>query len=248
MKPDLASNRSRASRQRQAAFTLIEMLTVMAIIAILAGILLPVLSGARGMTRRAQCGANLRQVGLGIRQYALDNRNYVPYATTPADWSNSSFTLLNTYMDSPKSFLCPSDPRQGAKTAADFTAFTTSTNVCSYSLARRMSCLANFKDFIIAIDRVGTGTGTGSDFITPGPLTFSLLSGNNSGVKGATWIDGNHGTKGGNVLFGDGRVSFATALPCDMVNATDNQTSERGVRPSWESYTPTWQITAQNPK
>jgi prepilin-type processing-associated H-X9-DG protein len=224
--------------RHRAPFSLIELLTVIGIIALLAGLLLPVLSGARDSSRRAECGSNLRQTGVGLRQFALDNGGFLPYATTPADWSNSSFTLLNSYLDNPKGFLCPGDRRTGVKPATDFTAFTTTANVCSYSLARRLSWLPQFKDFILALDRVGTGQGNPAGSTTPGPQTFSLLAGG-SGVKGARWVDGNHGTKGGNILFGDGRVSFEGALPVDMVNATNNQTAT--------PVTPR-QITAQNPK
>ncbi len=58
--------------QRGSAFTLIELLVVIAIIAILAAILFPVFGRARENARRTTCLSNLKQLGLGFKQYTQD--------------------------------------------------------------------------------------------------------------------------------------------------------------------------------
>src|SRR5688500_20156930 len=62
---------------RRRAFTLVELLVVIGIIAVLIGILLPTLTRARESARNAQCLSNLRQLGLGCMMY-MKQHNGVP--------------------------------------------------------------------------------------------------------------------------------------------------------------------------
>ena len=108
------------------AFTLIEILVVIAIVALLAAIIFPAFATARGKARSATCQSNLKQLGAAMAMYIGDYERY-PYAVDPSDkysniWKNQidaagvtvgNMTLLseamNPYIKSDAVWKCPSD-------------------------------------------------------------------------------------------------------------------------------------------
>ena len=66
------------SKRKGDAFTLVELLVVVAIIAIIMSLLLPALRNARLAAQGGVCLSNLHQIGLATRMYALENRNIMP--------------------------------------------------------------------------------------------------------------------------------------------------------------------------
>ncbi len=98
-------------RQRGAsAFTLIELLTVIAIIGILAAILIPVLGHVREKARTTQCLGNLRQLGLAGLLYAGNNRGMLPAGNWAGggNWAEKISPYLNLDKVTARSrFNCP---------------------------------------------------------------------------------------------------------------------------------------------
>ncbi|HYE61490.1 MAG TPA: prepilin-type N-terminal cleavage/methylation domain-containing protein [Phycisphaerales bacterium] len=83
--------RGRASR-RATGFTLIELLVVIGVIALLVGLLLPVLSGARAAARTVKCGVKLQSLSALTASFALDRKEQAPIAGRLWQHSRAQFT------------------------------------------------------------------------------------------------------------------------------------------------------------
>ena len=98
-----------SSFQRKRSFTLIELLIVIAIIAILASLLLPALQKARNRAQTVSCMSNQKQLALGMLAYSDSYKHLPPMKQTSLDGLNPTYAwaLLKTQTVPSKIFICP---------------------------------------------------------------------------------------------------------------------------------------------
>jgi prepilin-type N-terminal cleavage/methylation domain-containing protein len=94
----------------KAAFTLIEMLVVVAIIALLAGVAGPALTAAMRTAKIARATQDGRQVGLALRGYAHDNDGAYPDGTDITNSNEAFRELFPAYMQAESNFVVSSSP------------------------------------------------------------------------------------------------------------------------------------------
>jgi len=122
--------------RRVAAFTLVELLVVIGIIALLIAILLPSLARARHQAQLTTCMARLHDFAGSMVSYAAENRGYFPrHDITMAtgrnthDVSNRFYQILRTQFRRPhQTFFCPTTPDEYASEKFAFTYVTTDLN------------------------------------------------------------------------------------------------------------------------
>ncbi|MHB8968925.1 MAG: DUF1559 family PulG-like putative transporter [Pirellulaceae bacterium] len=123
-------NVSRLSRRHhRPGFTLVEMLTVIAIIGILVGLALPAINAARAASRKQACANNLRQFGIGLMSRAGRN---AALCSGASDWQrDGAVTEIGwvadlVKMESPVGqMLCPANPQRISETYNQLLSFNT---------------------------------------------------------------------------------------------------------------------------
>jgi type II secretory pathway pseudopilin PulG len=125
-----ASRRRKAGGWPRRAFTLVELLVVIASITILAALLLPALSEVKAKGKQTSCLSNLHQFGFALQMYASDNAGDL-VVNLPENLGSNSWVLGNlkiasqstnpaglrqgllfAYLGQPTVYWCPADPSQ----------------------------------------------------------------------------------------------------------------------------------------
>jgi len=188
------------------AFTLVELLCVIAIIGILAALVLPAISKSGAQAKRAQCVNHLRQVGLAFHNFAHDHNNKFPMALSRASGGSLEFAqnayrmngdfyfgfrhfqALSNELTTPELLICRTDTRLAARSFSEFSNENVSYFVCvSSTIDQPMSVLAGDRNVRI----VGGDTGKTLLKMAPGQYLW--------------WTAELHQFKG-NLLFADGHV------------------------------------------
>jgi prepilin-type N-terminal cleavage/methylation domain-containing protein/prepilin-type processing-associated H-X9-DG protein len=207
----LLAKRSAPSFQKT-GFTLVELLVVIGVIALLAGILVPSLAKARGHSRRTACLSNLRTLGQSLVMYANDHKERLPNGNPPQtadDWAGTQNVLVafnRNYVKSPAVFRCPEDNDD----------VPTEINNADYLTPN--SARLSYEFYSVwwtpekgpKLSKLSRAPGTNEQ----APLMWDL------NVDRSEWLlpDQNHGPKGANVLYADGHVTWQSGRNFDWYN------------------------------
>ena len=202
-------------------FTLIELLVVIAIIAILAAILFPVFAKAREKARQTSCLSNVKQMILGVLQYAQDYDEMLvpglagaPGKTTTWPVSrNAAFTsiamnmdLIYPYVNNVQMFFCPSSPN------------TVDAHAANYGFN---SALCPDTRGGLVPQRLGTLRNPAETFIVFDSGAYMMGWGYVTTPSGSFWYV--PGTAGGRNPAGESSIAIAAAYQNDYVSGRHNQ-------------------------
>jgi prepilin-type N-terminal cleavage/methylation domain-containing protein/prepilin-type processing-associated H-X9-DG protein len=112
---------------KRRAFTLVELLVVIGVLAIVAAILFPVFARRPHPSGKSSCQNNLKQLALGFKQYINDFDERFPLVQVTANTGSTTYTppygwadALQPYIRNTQVYQCPSDSAEGSEISSDF--------------------------------------------------------------------------------------------------------------------------------
>jgi prepilin-type N-terminal cleavage/methylation domain-containing protein len=198
------------------AFTLIELLMVIAIIAILAALLLPVLSAAKRRAWAAQCQSNLHQIGLGMKMYADENNDCYPESGGLIQWgATDAQTKKYGWMEQIVSgvqntnvYHCPGNAQLPAANQSAFNYFNgvRAAYVVAGSFAAVNGAAIKYSGaFVLSGDTIDSGRYFSAEDSDKDDYSQNCVGGDDNGTPAVEW---QAHAKGQNLLFEDGHVKF----------------------------------------
>ncbi len=180
----------RAEPGTECAFSLLELLVVIALIVLLLTLYWNPNSGSRERAVRAACQRNLEKLSIGLQIYANDNAGKFPISSNAVRSGEALNLLVPRYSSDPAVFICAGSkdtvPPAGTSLANAKISY-------AYYMGRGPS---NSSDVVLSDAQINT------DAKAAGEQVFST-DGKPPG--------NNHGKSGGNLLFGDGHVQSSSA-------------------------------------
>jgi len=225
------------TRKQTTAFTLIELIVVVAIITILAASLLPALARTRLQAQRVSCGNNLKQVGLAFRTWAAANGGYTPMKAADSQGGASSsvgmrvlsasqntsrgvckmFLCMSNELTTPKVLFCPSEYETSYRQAATSFSGVSGPGKIPYTNDLNVSYFIGVDSSEASPRMLQTGDHNLGSGNPPAVAYFAAPSTGNPFVSLGTnfpannvavgWMDNMH-AKQGNVGMADGSVEF----------------------------------------
>ena len=222
-------------RVSKKAFTLVELLVVVAIIGLLISILMPALAAARESARRTQCASNMHTLAIGVMLYAQANHEAFPgIATDPqaktdwiyfAPWDGAPYdTFANgriyPYIKNESVYRCPSDDWANRYSVTGYSDTMRGPYKYSYVINAMSASIARYACCVISDQARFNGVKRASEKIL-------FLEANPQTMVDACWVPppnigsfindmgdrhdlkpGMEGTGRANVVFLDGHVEF----------------------------------------
>ncbi len=194
--------------KKSRAFTLVEVIVVVSIIALLSAILLPVFNRARDMGKRASCQSNLKQIAIAIESYKQDNSGFYPGLCVDGNSDNLCnlgdygwASHILPYTKSSQIYQCPTESLSaGGEQTSRFTDYYLN---YAFSELENRNILESTLTFPANSILVGDGDGnSGVSF-----YTFNGGSGVPANALLAQSGAGRH-SDGANYLFCDGHVKW----------------------------------------
>jgi prepilin-type N-terminal cleavage/methylation domain-containing protein len=209
------------------AFTLVELLTVIAIIAILAGLLIPTLVGSKERAKRIACMNNLRQLNIAAHLYAGDNAEKLPHGVTDAGSEYPPLIPSNTWKafiqySSARVMGCPGMPapfKLGGYLYEDYGYVMGFNYLGGHTKLREAGLSATYgwesplnineSGSLAVIAELNVWTPTGSQTVAPhGPTGAIYQQGDATNPDAAGKSSKSIGAVGGNVAYLDGSATW----------------------------------------